>query len=51
MVNVFSAGCFLGWQFSFGQLFSASVGDGVDNGVGIMALSVYQGRIVVEQVL
>lgn len=48
---MFSAWCFLGWQFSFGKLFSACVGDGVDNGVWVVALPVYQWGLVVEHVL
>ncbi len=48
---MFSAWFFLGRELAFCDLFSACVVDGVNNRVGIMALSVYQGRIVVEQVL
>ena len=51
MVNVFAAYFFLGRQLAFGQLFSACVGDGVDNGIGVVPLSLYERRAVVEQVL
>ncbi len=48
---MFTACLLLAWELALGELFSTCVGDGVNNGVRVVPLPVYERRAVVEQVL